>query len=207
MKYFDHNREERSTKAHVCVIDYTNGQQPESETYDNTAELLAALRKTPQTTESRQTRLMIVEDLSRDLVEGLGSYYDIDPLFFLSYIGDYLFHNTRDPWVELPNLDVDLRKQDHFIIQYLRARYFPTEKQYQAAEMETGHWNILRRLDSDRSRKRLQNGLLDKKDASVVLTRAKTSLWIKPRQEGEPVTGKKPPSSKHDLYRDADWKV
>ncbi|KAK4619588.1 hypothetical protein CLAFUW4_11160 [Fulvia fulva] len=188
MKFFDENRRERRSKAHVCVIDYTDGGGPETETYNNTEELLPALTKAPQTAESRQTRLLIVEDLSRDLVEGLGAFYDIDPLFFLSYIGDYLFHNTRDPWVELPNLDVDLRKQNHFIIQYLRARYFPTEKQYQAAEMETGNWNILRRLDSDRSRKRLQNGLLDKKDASVVLTRAKTSLWIKPRQAGDPVT-------------------
>lgn len=118
-----------------------------------------------------------------------GAYYDIDPLFFLSHIDDYLFHHTRDRWAKLPNLDVEARNMTHFNLQYLRARYFETEGDFTAAEKESGLFNVLRRLDSDRSRKQLQGSLLDQKAASVTLTRAKTSLWIQPRGQNDPVTG------------------
>lgn len=118
-----------------------------------------------------------------------GGHYNIDPLFFASHIGDYLFHNTRDRWVELPSLDIDARKMSHFCLGYLRARYFETEEDFDEAERQTGKFNVLRRLDSDRSRKRLQGSLLDLKHASVALSRAKTSLWVRPRKPGEPVTG------------------
>lgn len=189
MRHFPANREERSKKTNVCVIDFTPGQPTKTRKFRDATKLKDGLDSSPQSKHENQTRLVVVEDLSRDLVETLGAYYDVDPLFFLSYIGDYLFHNTRDPWAELPNLDVDLRKQNHFILQYLRARYFLTEQEFQEAEKETGKWNILRRLDSDRSRKRLQKGLIDKTESSSVLTRAKTSLWTKPREKDEPVTG------------------
>lgn len=119
-----------------------------------------------------------------------GGHYDIDPLFFASHIGDYLFHNTRDRWVEPPFLDVDARKMPHFCLSYLRAMYFETEQDFNEAEKQSGKFNVLRRIDSDRSRNRLQNSLLDLEDASVALSRAKTSLWVKPRESGEPMTGK-----------------
>lgn len=77
----------------------------------------------------------------------------------------------------------------HMCISYLRARYFETEKDFESAEKHSGMFNVLRRIDSDRSRKRLQNSLLDLDGASVALSRAKTSLWIKPRKDGDPLTG------------------
>ncbi|KXL49486.1 MAG: hypothetical protein FE78DRAFT_534213 [Acidomyces sp. 'richmondensis'] len=182
------NREERARRCNVCVMDFNRGQLPETKTYTDVEKLNRALEKQPSDTENPPDRLIIVEDLSRDVVELLGSKYDIDPLFFLSHIGDYLFHNTRDRWVELPDLDCVSRRQTHFTLQYLRARYFDTPDALATAERESGAFNVLRRLDSDRSAKRLQNGLLDKKDASITLTRAKTSLWMKPRkQKDEPL--------------------
>lgn len=89
----------------------------------------------------------------------------------------------------MPLLDVDARQMSHFHLSYLRARYFEKEKDFKDAEYESGMWNILRRLDSDRYRKRMQD-LLDLKGASVSLSRAKTSLWAKPRRSGDPVTGR-----------------
>ncbi|CAK4031897.1 hypothetical protein DOTSEDRAFT_73705 [Lecanosticta acicola] len=182
------SREERAARTKVRVIDYTNASLDASEEYYDCATLRRALDDSRQTTDARQTRLIIAEDLSRDLVETLGDYYDVDPLFFASHIGDYLFHNTRDRWAELPTLDADARKMPHFCLSYLRGRYYEREEDFEEAERQTGMFNVLRRLDSDRSRKRLQNGLIDTRDASVALSRAKTSLWCKPRKQGDPIT-------------------
>lgn len=166
-----------------------DGQSPDSEMFEDTCKLKTALEKSPQSNDKVQTRLLIVEDLSRDVVEMLGSFYDVDPLFFLSHINDYLFHNTRDRWVELPNLDIDARNRSHFNLQYLRPRYFKDDESFKKAERESGMFNVLRRLDSDRSRTKLQNDLLDRAGSSVTLIRAKTSVWVKPRVAGESVTG------------------
>ncbi|KAK2773900.1 hypothetical protein CKAH01_13367 [Colletotrichum kahawae] len=184
------HREERAKRSHVCVVDYTDNQAKKSRDFTNDVPgLQHFLGHHPQTPTSAQIRLIVAEDLSRDLVELLGSFYDIDPQFFQSHIDDYLFHNPRDPWVDLPSLDVDARQRTHFTLQYLRARYFETEEDFQRAEYDSGVFNVLRRIDSDRSRKRLKDGLLDKPGDSITLTRSKTSLWWKPRKDAsEPVT-------------------
>ncbi|PPJ56794.1 hypothetical protein CBER1_05975 [Cercospora berteroae] len=181
------SREERIRRTKVCVIDYKGSANPVREEYTDTPKLKEFLNLQAPPHGEPDVRLVIVEDLSRDLVDMLGEHYDIDPLFFLSHIGDYLFHNTRDRWCELPDLDVDTRNRSHSTISYLRARYYRSEKEFVDAEKQSGSFNVLRRLDGDRSRQSLQRSLLDKPDASVTLTRAKSSLWIKPRAAGEPV--------------------
>ncbi|EMC95607.1 hypothetical protein BAUCODRAFT_44556, partial [Baudoinia panamericana UAMH 10762] len=181
------NRESRARRCHVCVLNYDGDGSLSSKTHESTVGLGAALMNDPSDGGKAPVRLIIVEDLSRDVVELLGARYDIDPLFFLSHIGDYLFHNTRDRWVELPDLNVVARQRPYFNVSYLRARYFKSQLEFAEAERQTGMWNVLRRLDSDRSSKRLSNGLLDEKDACVTLTRAKTSVWVKPRSSTEPV--------------------
>lgn len=179
------SRQERIARTNVCAVDYNEGTDPVQSRCTTTRELKVFLEAAePQQPE---IRLVVVEDLSRDVVEMLGAHYDIDPLFFVSHIGDYLFHNILDRWVELPDLEVDAKKRPHFNLQYLRPRYFQSEQEFAAAEKESGIFNVLRRIDSDRSRRHLQLGLLNKPGASVTLSRAKTSLWIKPRAEGEPI--------------------
>ncbi|KAM3421811.1 hypothetical protein BST61_g2189 [Cercospora zeina] len=180
-------RKERIQRTKVCVIDYNDAADTVSRKFDNTPGLKQFLNMSSPPDAQPDVRLVIAEDLSRDLVDMLGVHYDIDPLFFLSHIGDYLFHNTRDRWSELPDLEVDARKRSHFTISYLRPRYFKTESDFSDAEKQSGDFNVLRRLDSDRSRKSLQRGLFDKPDDSVTLTRAKSSLWIKPQNAGEPI--------------------
>ncbi|KAJ0356971.1 hypothetical protein COL154_010620 [Colletotrichum chrysophilum] len=184
------HREERAKRSHVCVVDYTGNQAKKSPDFINDVPGLERfLHHQPQTSTTAQIRLIVAEDLSRDLVELLGSFYDIDPQFFQSHIDDYLYHNPRDPWVELPSLDVDARQRNHFTLQYLRARYFETEAEFKTAEYDSGMFNVLRRIDSDRSRERLKGGLLAKTGDSITLTRSKASLWWKPRKDAsEPVT-------------------
>ncbi|KAK4494907.1 hypothetical protein PRZ48_014263 [Zasmidium cellare] len=97
-----------------------------------------------------------------------------------------MFYNTRDPWAQVPKV-TDLRK-DHFNIPHFRVRYYVDEDAFTAAEIDSGLWNCLRRIDSDRSRKRLQDGLLDRQGASVSLMRSKLSFWLQPAEMGQPVT-------------------
>ena len=183
------NRDERAQRCNVCVLDYTDDKLEKESKFSTVAGLQTFLSQPTTAGTKPPIRLVIVEDLSRDVVEFLGHKYNVDPLFFMSHIGDYLFHNTRDPWVELPDLDIDARSRTHFNLSYLRARYFKTDPEFKTAEGESGDFNVLRRLDSDRSRARLKDSLLDVKGASVTLSRSKTSLWVRPREADEPITG------------------
>jgi len=99
--------EERAKRTKVCIIDYNTGQPATIRNCNTLNELQEALKTCVESPEQPQARLLVVEDLSRDVVDNLGRHYDIDPLVFASHISDYLFHNTRDRWVELPGLDVD----------------------------------------------------------------------------------------------------
>lgn len=183
----EHNRKQRAERCNVAVVDFCGGAPPtKTDPFTDVAKLKAALdTELPADTKSPPIRVIIVEDLSRDVVELLGSKYDIDPLFWRSHISDYLFHNARDRWAEVPDLECVAQERSFFNLQYLRARYFKTAKSFENAEYESGSYNVLRRLDSDRSRKRLQDLVLDSKGASVTLMRSKASLWLKPWRESE----------------------
>lgn len=65
-------RLERAARTKACVIDYSNGVMEYSQVFDNSAVLREALEDRPQTAESHQARLIVVQDLSRDVIETLG---------------------------------------------------------------------------------------------------------------------------------------
>lgn len=45
---------------------------------------------------SVRTRLFVVEDLSRNVIEALGNHFKIDPSFFREHIVDYAWYNTSE---------------------------------------------------------------------------------------------------------------
>ncbi|KAH8200487.1 hypothetical protein TruAng_005380 [Truncatella angustata] len=147
---------ERASRTNVAVMDFNE---------DGTAKLPAGV-----------SRLYIVEDLSRDTIEYLGRYLDIDPLFFRDHLNDYWWYNVNDPWVELPDLDVVSKDRDFFRLSYVQPRYFEDDNSFLRAKTQTGNFNVLRRLDDDRAHK----ALFDSDSAIVALVRSKTSLWVKP---------------------------
>ncbi|OCL08680.1 hypothetical protein AOQ84DRAFT_376536 [Glonium stellatum] len=68
-------------------------------------------------------RILIVEDLTKEVVEVLGSYLDIDPLFFAGHI--------HHPWIEISSQTPDMaslpskmRPEKYFNIHYHRAIEF-----------------------------------------------------------------------------------
>ncbi len=79
------NRDLRAAKCSVCVMDFNDGQEVSKAFFHHTATLQTSLETSLPSAEKPAIRLVVAEDLSRDLVELLGSTYDIDPLFFLSH--------------------------------------------------------------------------------------------------------------------------
>jgi hypothetical protein len=126
-------------------------------------------------------RLYVVEDLSRDVIELLGSHLDIDPCFFREHIVDYAWFNTRDRWLNPPMLDLVSRRQDWFNLRYVSARYHKTEAEYQEARKEAEFFNVLRRPDDDLNNK----AYWDHVDAKVAIMRNRCGFWSRRPEEGK----------------------
>ncbi|KAI2606089.1 uncharacterized protein GGS25DRAFT_515107 [Hypoxylon fragiforme] len=170
-------RNERARRTKIAAIDFVKGQSVPTIQHINSPDGLADCLDQPAVPGA--SRLYVVEDLSRDVVEHLGSKLDIDPLFFREHINDYTWYNTRDPWVELPDLDIVSRTRPYFRLTYNQPRYFKNEESFRSANKQAGMFNVLRRLDVDLD----HVSLFDEKSAIVALVRSKASFWIKPASE------------------------
>jgi hypothetical protein len=171
-------REERASRTKVAIIGFHLGKEVELKRANNTAELSNIL-KDQDVCESG--RLFIVEDLSRDVIELLGAEFDIDPLFFRGHISDYMWYNTRDPWVELPDLKTVSRTRSFFSMRYFQARYFRSRNSFKRACIQSGFFNVLRRVEDDEN----QNPYFDLQGSMVGLVRSRASLWIRPKKSSE----------------------
>ncbi|KAL8662109.1 MAG: hypothetical protein Q9202_005001 [Teloschistes flavicans] len=132
-------------------------------------------------------RLFVVEDLSRDLIEAFGSHLDVDPTFFGGHISDYIWYNTRDPWIEIPDLNIVTRQKSHFNIRYAQMRYFRTLRSFKKAREEAATFNVLRRVDRDGNR----DSTDDVHSPDIGLVRSKMSFWVRPQknQTSDPLVG------------------
>jgi hypothetical protein len=175
----DYFRNQRAARTKVAVLEFS-----EDGTVDEVKEIYesSTLRETLQEPKpAGVSRLYVVEDLSRDMIEHLGYNLDIDPLFFREHINDYWWYNTRDPWVELPDLDIVSRERNYFRLTYVQPRYFRDKKSFSKAKRQAGSFNVLRRLDDDSEHK----ALFDSDNAIVALVRSKASFWLKPHEDGK----------------------
>lgn len=180
--YLDKNpndRIERAQRIRVTQYDFQQGKTPGPHEISDSDGLREALDD-PGTgalitdITACEARLFVVEDLSRDMIELFGSKFNIDPHFFRSHVNDYMWNTVASNKTEPIDLDVVSRQRTHFMLQYLRPRYYRSESQFVQATRDTGRFNVLRQLDSDRSRKYLMDG----EGAAVCLMRAKLSLWF-----------------------------
>lgn len=151
------------------------------EDFSDIGSLSKCLNGLANTHDEVKARLFVIEDLSADVIEALGARFDVDPLFFRGHISDYMWHNTRDPWVELPDLDIMSRKRSYMHVRYVQTRYFRSEDSLRRARWEAGGFNVLRRVDKD------GNWVpdVDIPNSDVGLVRSKTSIWIRPNKHGE----------------------
>ncbi|PPJ61413.1 hypothetical protein CBER1_09468 [Cercospora berteroae] len=132
-------------------------------------------------------RIIIAEDLSRDVIEALGVPLNLDPRFFRQHIDDYLFYESEVPWVTHPNLFSEAKKQSCMNFAFLRARYYASDAEFQAAQRQSGTFNVLRRLDSDRSRSGMRSFHSLSEPASIGLARSKVTTWFEKANDMKPV--------------------
>lgn len=84
-KYLARNlqeRQERAERVKVSQIDFKENVNPHVTPYTDAGKLVEGLAKGKQTEETVDARVYVVEDLSRAVIEALGSHFDIDPHFF-----------------------------------------------------------------------------------------------------------------------------
>ncbi len=183
----DQDRRERASRTKVTMLTFEPNVAVHRADYIDINDLSTALNGPSNTQNDVSARLFVVEDLSRDVIEALGARFDVDPLFFRGHISDYMWHNTRDPWVELPDLDISSRTRSYSHVRYVQTRYFRSEESLRKAKWESGGFNVLRRVDKD------GNWVpdVDIPNSDVGLVRSKTSIWIRPKKSGkEGVLGK-----------------
>lgn len=192
-KYLRRNPEERRDRAkrvHVCRIDLNKGKDLEKVHYTTIDDLKTALSAEKTINDTSDARVYVVEDLSRDVIEAFGSTFNIDPHLFRSQINDYMWNSLTGDAVELRHLDVIGRQRSFCTLQYLRPRYYPDDASFEKAIRNAADFNVLRQLDSDRSRKGHKNS----KGAAATLMRAKASIWIRPDKPAEKKPADKKPS-------------
>ncbi|MCJ1245292.1 hypothetical protein MMC30_002495 [Trapelia coarctata] len=178
------DRQERASRTKVAVLDFGPGDTVKRTDCTAIAKLSEILNLPQRSSNDVNGRLYVVEDLSSDVIEVLGARFDIDPLFFRSQISDYMWNNTRDPWVELPSLNAVSRKRSFFCIRYFQPRYFRDEASFvETADQETGAFNVLRRIDNNHAWKGTK--IFDVEGSDVGMVRSKMSLWIRKNKPNE----------------------
>ena len=178
-KYLSENATERNERAHrvrVCQLDLKKGEKATQTHFTDSVALTEALSADALSPIASDARIYVVEDLSRDAIEALGSAFKVDPHLFKAHIDDYLWSGAMSEAVEPRNLDLVIRKRSYFTLQYLRPRYYRNTASFERATKHAATFNVLRHLDSDRSRDSMKND----SGAAAALMRAKASLWIRP---------------------------
>ncbi|KAF2854724.1 hypothetical protein T440DRAFT_464872 [Plenodomus tracheiphilus IPT5] len=175
LKRHPDQRKERVHRTKVNYIEYQPATAPTTTPIRTSMALKETLHAlSHDKSKAPPLRLFIVEDLSQQVIELLGSRFDIDPLFFREQIDDYVWHNTRDPWAVPPSLMSNMKHRPWFRMRNVRLRYHSTEAEYQASRLEANTWNVLRRPDNDENHWHYQ----DRDGAVVSIVRTRTTMWI-----------------------------
>ena len=177
----EQDRRERASRTKVAMLTFEPDTAVHRVDFSDSKDLATALNGPHNAHDDVHARLFVVEDLSRDVIEAFGARFDVDPLFFRGHISDYMWHNIRDPWVELPDLDIVSRERSYLHVRYVQTRYFRSEDSLRRAKREAGNFNVLRRVDRDGNWVRD----VDIPNSDVGLVRSRTSLWIRPNKVGE----------------------
>ena len=170
---------ERASRVKITLLEFGSHLKIRHD-ITNIEDLAFHLSSDSYESEDAIARFFVVEDLSRDVIETLGSALDVDPMFFRGHISDYTWYNTRDPWTELPEMDLVSRFQSFFHVRYAQTRYFREPGSYARARLETGSFNVLRRINPD------GNWIpgADIPGSDVGMVRCRMSFWVQPQNTG-----------------------
>ncbi|KAF5690911.1 hypothetical protein FCIRC_642 [Fusarium circinatum] len=192
-------QEERATKMNVALLKFKDDGQAEQHPANHLRrpeDLRRAIHMAGNPGLGLKFTLFVAEDLSRDVIETLGSELAIDPRFFRAHITDYVWNNIRDRWREPSILQVDAKRQTWFQLRLIRSRYFENQSQLTEAKAQVNEFNVMRRLDADKNQifwdqdpdptiwERLAGeSSQDKRrvDAKVGHMRSRATFWLNPK--------------------------
>ncbi|KAF5662034.1 metal ion transmembrane transporter [Fusarium circinatum] len=188
-KFLRENEAERKDRCHrtnIAILDFDLSGNSTCKRLTNADDLQAELRREGNVNpDTSSLRLLVVEDLSRGVIEMLGSKFDIDSTLFRSHIDDYSWYNIRDRWMEPPTLRARKKHQNWTQVRFVRPRYFKTGESFQTGRDESNRFNVFRRPDDDQNQWPYMDG-----DAVVGITRTKISVWVsKDDSPGSGITG------------------
>lgn len=168
-------KEERWTRTKITLMEYSSTGKTYEVKLDTANALKEAVYSVSEaTSEAPVSHLFFVEDLSQQVIEMLGSRFDIDPLFFREQIADYNWFNTRDPWAMAPNLMAGMKHRSWFRMRHVRFRYMEDRDTYDKARLHANGFNVFRRPDDDET----HWSYLDKPGSLIAMTRTRTSIWV-----------------------------
>jgi hypothetical protein len=154
----------RVEKTNVSQIVYFADGTVTCETYTSPEELKTACANAKPGGENEEQpegadeksrpklRLFVVEDLSRTVIEQLGSTFDIDPEFFRAHVFDWVWFNIRDPLWMPPTMHVDAARRDWYQLRFCRARYFSSSNQFKQGQAAVDLFNVGRKLYEDENK-------------------------------------------------------
>ncbi|KAG4285112.1 hypothetical protein FPRO06_06372 [Fusarium proliferatum] len=167
-------RQDRCNRTNIAILDFDLSGNSTCNRFTNIDELEADLRcKENGNPDKGSLRFFVVEDLSRGIIETVGSKFDIDPTFFRSHIDDYSWYNIRDRWMDPPTLKARIKHQNWTQVRFVRPRYFKTRESFQKGRDESNRFNVFRRPDDGQNQWPYMDG-----EAVVGIMRTKISIWI-----------------------------
>lgn len=111
-------------------------------------------------------QVTVVEDLSREVIEMLGSRFKMDHLFFREQIEVHTWLSIRDPRATTPNLIANSKRRNWFCVRNVRLRYFSSREQFEGSWLESNQFNVVRRPFADGS------------SSFVSIIQTRTTIWI-----------------------------
>ncbi|OCK81472.1 hypothetical protein K432DRAFT_442327 [Lepidopterella palustris CBS 459.81] len=140
--------EERSQRTKVTLLQMSQGQSTKTE-FNSPNNLEKGLADFLESIIKEALLRLFVKDLSRQIIELLGSKFDINPMLFRKHIDDYSWYNTRDPWTVAPSLIAAMNHRNWFPIRNVRLRYFASSATFENTTQEASFFNVLRRPDNN----------------------------------------------------------
>lgn len=180
----------RHEKVHVCLLQYgQDRKQPVTEKRFMDARQLTNALEGLSAKSATKLNLIVVEDLSRNVIEVLGSHFDIDPSFFRQHLADYSWFNLGSWWRDPPNLDIASSAQNWLTIRFIRARCFASTESFNKGKKSSNRFNVYRRLDNDHNESPHWDVGVGR-ESRIGHMRSRASLWIDPTAAPDgPATG------------------
>lgn len=170
---FLHDSNSSQHTCHITSLEFPSASGLPSRQKVDPNSLPLMLRGTAKDRDNRCGRLLIVEDLSKDVVETLGSLLNIDPLFFASHIDTFKVDiaTTRPSTVTLPST---MRSQNFLNVHYHRVIEF---ENLESKKVLLRDMNVPRKVKILPPLQGLTVGLA-RHCFSVLKTKGKDGLWL-----------------------------